>query len=253
MQAQCRNIQVNEGRANRSAPRALVTLAPRAYPLPAMKTIIIGDIHGCFDELLELLATIGAAEEDRVVSVGDLIDRGPKPVEVVRFFRDRPGALALRGNHEDKHLRIATGELTPAPSQALCKVQCGEAYDEILAYIATLPMYLDLPEAIVVHAGFDPNREPDQQLPNVLMRARWPGMKFGGDPVGWTARYQGEKPLVYGHTVFETPRVVGRTFGIDTGACHGQHLTAFVLPEGRLVSVAARENYWLTARQGGPA
>lgn len=215
-----------------------------------MRTIIIGDIHGCFDELVELLAVVGTTPHDRVVSVGDLIDRGPKPVEVVRFFRDRPGALALRGNHEDKHLRIATGELTPAPSQSICKEQCGEAYDEVLAYIGQLPMYLDLPEAMVVHAGYEPTRTPEEQLPNVLMRARWPGMKFGGDPVGWTERYQGTKPIVFGHTVFATPRVVGRTFGIDTGACHGDTLTALVLPEERLVSVRARENYWSLARQG---
>lgn len=231
--------------------RVLAIAKTRAYPIRSMKTIIIGDIHGCFDELLDLLATIGTTEEDRVVSVGDLIDRGPKPVEVIRFFRDRPGALALRGNHEDKHLRIATGELTPAPSQVICKEQCGPDYDEVLAYIAHLPMYLDLPEATVVHAGFDPARPADQQLPNVLMRARWPGMKFGGDPVGWTERYRGTKPVVFGHTVFETARVVGRTFGIDTGACHGQHLTALVLPQERLVSVRARENYWSQARKGG--
>src|SRR5262245_8483701 len=107
--------------------------------------IVIGDIHGCFDELHELLDRIGPSSEDTIVSVGDLIDRGPQPVGVVRFFRDMPNARAVMGNHEDKHLRIASEGLPASRSQLICREQAGDAYAEIIDYAAGLPLYLDLP------------------------------------------------------------------------------------------------------------
>ncbi|MBI2898073.1 MAG: metallophosphoesterase [Deltaproteobacteria bacterium] len=211
--------------------------------------IVIGDVHGCHDELRELCDQIGPGANDRIVSVGDLVDRGPDPVAVVRLFRDTPGAAAVMGNHEDKHLRAHRGELRPAPSQLICRRQAGDAYPEILDYAATLPPCLDLPEALIVHAGFEPDLPLSEQPRNVLLRATWPGEKgLGGDPQRWTARYRGDKPIVCGHTVFEKPRVVGRTFGIDTGVYRGGRLTALVLPEERLVSVRASADHWRATR-----
>lgn len=67
--------------------------------------IVIGDIHGCFDELQELLAKVAATSSDVIVSVGDLVDRGPEPGRVVEFFRTTPNTVVLMGNHERKHVR----------------------------------------------------------------------------------------------------------------------------------------------------
>ena len=80
----------------------------------AQRTIIVGDIHACWQELQRLLERCGRTSEDEVVSVGDLVDRGPEPAEVVRFFREDGNAIAILGNHEDRHVRIVDGELPPA-------------------------------------------------------------------------------------------------------------------------------------------
>mgnify|MGYP000931711560 CR=1 FL=1 len=60
-----------------------------------MNTLIIGDIHGCFDELVELCDRAGIGDGDVVVGVGDVVDRGPQPGEVVDFFRRREGSVVL--------------------------------------------------------------------------------------------------------------------------------------------------------------
>ena len=70
-----------------------------------MRTIVIGDIHGCFRELLELLAVVGITEADRLISLGDIVDRGADSVQVYDFLKNRPNTIVLMGNHERKHLR----------------------------------------------------------------------------------------------------------------------------------------------------
>lgn len=70
-----------------------------------MRTLIVGDIHGCYRELLELFDNAALGADDIVVSVGDLVDRGPDPAAVVRWFRAREHAVVLMGNHERKHVR----------------------------------------------------------------------------------------------------------------------------------------------------
>lgn len=219
----------------------------------ARRVIVIGDIHGCYDELCDLLGRLGPSADDLIVSVGDLVDRGPKPVEVVRFFRDAPNARAILGNHEDKHLRWASGELEPALGQIITKEQAGAAYGELLDYFATLPLLLDLPEAIVVHAGYEPGLEflPQAELAkrrNVPLRAKPPGARgISGDLEIWASRVVGvgERPVVCGHhAVGPKPAIFGdRVYCIDTAVAHGGRLTALVLPCREIVSVKARADH----------
>ncbi len=89
----------------------------------------MGDIHACWDEFRRLLEACGRRAEDEVVSIGDLVDRGPDPLPVVEFFMNDPNAAAILGNHEDKHIRTRTGELQPALSQQIAKLQMGASYD----------------------------------------------------------------------------------------------------------------------------
>jgi hypothetical protein len=212
--------------------------------------IVIGDIHGCADELADLLDRVGPSAEDTIVGLGDLVDRGPRPVAVVERFRDDPRCRAILGNHEDKHLRWQRGELAPALSQTICREQAGAAYADMVAWFATLPLYLDLAEALIVHAGYEPDLPLEQQPRNVLLRCKWPGEHgLGGDPMRWIGRYRGERPVVYGHIVhWRSPRIEGRTFGIDTGVYCDGTLTALLLPSEKLVSVPARANHWPRVR-----
>jgi len=218
-----------------------------------MRTLIIGDIHGCYDELRDLFDAVALAADDRVVSVGDLVDRGPQPGEVVRWFRERAGAVVIMGNHERKHVRQVFSY-----SQEITRLQLGDGYADACAWMRGLPYYFEMPEVRVVHAALIPGVPLAEQPEHVLagttsgeaeLRARG----FGGDGAGgwWHEHYTDAVPVVFGHHVVGPEPLVreGKVYGIDTGACHGHRLTALSVPEFRLYSVPARADHWAhTAR-----
>ena len=92
-----------------------------------MKQLIIGDIHGCYDELQDLLDKAELTSEDQIISIGDMVDRGPKSAESLNFFRTTPNALSIQGNHERKHVRSFRGQTEAAASQVITRAQIGEA------------------------------------------------------------------------------------------------------------------------------
>src|SRR4051812_17971392 len=120
------------------------------------RTIIIGDIHGCFDELQELLAAVVTTADDEIIAIGDIVDRGPQSERVLEFFRDRPRARSIMGNHERKHIRSARGEIPAALSQRIVRDELGERYPQLLAFMQMFPRYLELSDAILVHGFWEP-------------------------------------------------------------------------------------------------
>lgn len=208
-----------------------------------MKTFVIGDIHGCYDELLALLEQMNVQEHDRIISVGDIVDRGPKSPEVYRYFKNRENALVLMGNHERKHQK---GVLNYA--QEIVKLQFGSEYPEFLSWIRSLPYYEELPEALIVHAAFEHDQAIEKQREDVLCGST-SGDRYLQDkyPEGtyWTAYYAGQKTILYGHHVVgDSPEQINNTIGIDTGCCHGGKLTAIELPGFIVHQVQAKKDYW---------
>lgn len=223
------------------------------------RTIIIGDIHGCRDELLDLLAAIGHVAGDRVISVGDMVVRGPDPAGTVELLRSL-GALAVRGNHEERVIRASDGHaLHPAVSD-MTRIAAYALRAEHIEWFRSLPLWLDLPEhnARVVHAGVVPEIPIERQAKEVLMTVRCIG--HGGKPVSkregkpWGKLYRGPPHIVFGHNAQEEPQIHKWATGIDTGCVYGGRLTAMVLlaeqsvpPRGSLrdvlVSVRARRAY----------
>jgi serine/threonine protein phosphatase 1 len=98
-----------------------------------MRTIVIGDIHGCYAELQELFLQVDLADRDLVVSLGDIVDRGADSVKMYDLLSRRPNTIVLMGNHERKHLRI-----TLSYSQEIVKLQFGDRYDEFLTWVKVL-------------------------------------------------------------------------------------------------------------------
>ena len=94
-----------------------------------MRKFVIGDIHGCYDELMELIEMIGLTDEDWLISLGDIVDRGNKSKEVYEYFLNRPNSLVLMGNHERKHQNKILSY-----AQEIVKVQFGSDYDEFLKW-----------------------------------------------------------------------------------------------------------------------
>jgi hypothetical protein len=235
------------------------------------RTIVIGDVHGCLEELDELLASLAVRRHrDRLVFLGDLVDRGPDPVGVVRRVREL-GAECLHGNHEDKHVRWARhqararrepGYRNPMRSMR-AEEQAANARlrDDDIAWLASLPAFLDLGDWIAVHAGIEPGRPLHAQKRAALCRVRWVDhrglMSTGNDAteqpegsVRWAEAWRGPQHVVYGHHVLsrEMPLVDRREDGVecwalDTGCCFGGRLSALVLPERTLVQVEARAQY----------
>jgi serine/threonine protein phosphatase 1 len=148
----------------------------------------------------------------------------------------------LAGNHEKKHLK---GVLNYA--QEITKLQLGEQYADFLAWAENLACYHETEDAIIVHAAFEHDMPLEKQNTEVLCGTtageRYLEKKY---PEGlWTAHYAGEKPIIYGHHVTgDAPEVVGKTFGIDTGCCHGGYLTAIELPSFAVHQVQARQDHW---------
>jgi serine/threonine protein phosphatase 1 len=204
--------------------------------------IVIGDIHGCFVELKRLLVEVGESPDDVLVSVGDLVDRGPESPEVVRYFRERPNTHVIVGNHERKHIR---GIFSYA--QEITRLQFGGEYEDAVQWMRSLPYFLELDTAIVVHAALMPERGLTEQKEEILCGSTSGEKELEGLCVGanWYELYAGPKPVIFGHRVVDEPFIrPPLIYGIDTGACHGGRLTALILPDFRLVSVTARADHW---------
>ncbi len=211
------------------------------------RTFVIGDIHGCWHELQDLLEAAAITSEDRVIGLGDLVDRGPCPGEVVDFFRTRPNSVALMGNHERKHVR---GILSY--SQQVTRQQLGEAYADAVSWMAGLPYHFEDDGLRLVHFGHFPGT-PLDEVPEAVRAGTTAGERALRERYGevpWWEHYADEKPIAFGHRVFAQGALVhdGRAFGLDTGVCHGHALTGLLLPERRLVSVPGRADHWKAVR-----
>ena len=220
-----------------------------------VKRLIIGDIHGCLAELNDLFDAAGLAADDEIIAIGDIVDRGPDSPAVLQFFQQTSNAQSLIGNHERKHVRSHRGEIRPALSQLIARRQIGEdAYEQACRFMDSLPRFIELPEAILVHGFFEPGLPLAEQRDTVVV-----GTLSGEHHLAkqydrpWYELYDGDKPLIVGHHDYlgsgEPLICDDKVFGIDTGCCHGGRLTGLLLPEFRLVSVPSRRDYWTELQQ----
>lgn len=235
------------------------------------RTIVIGDVHGCLEELVELMEELDVKSSDKLVFLGDLIDRGPMPVETVRFVRELECGVVL-GNHEEKCVRWhrhearrrETGKPNPMrPPSPDRQKQWEGLSEEDLEWMRKLPLTLELaPSWIAVHGGFEP-KPLGQQRADRIIRMRYldektreptPLDKDLEQPPGtvyWTELWDQPHSVVYGHAVHgSSPRVDWRSdvqdassgavqfnprtwcIGVDTGCCFGGMLTALVTDDG---------------------
>ncbi len=219
-----------------------------------MQTLIIGDIHGCYFELQALLDKAGLSDGDSIISLGDFVDRGPETPQVLGFFRHTPNTRALMGNHERKHVRAARHEVKLAISQHISRQQFGGAYKDAVTWLGGLPLFLELPEAILVHGYLEPGLPLAEQNPSVVCGT------MGGDKIlreryerPWYEYEHRDKPVIVGHynyTDSDQPFIYqDRVFGLDTDCVHGKMLSGLLLPSFRIVSVPSRGDLWRQVRR----
>jgi hypothetical protein len=217
----------------------------------APRTIFIGDVHGCLDELEALLRKLAVRSDDHVVFVGDLVAKGPDSQGVVALVREM-GADAVLGNHDDavlRYRRAMKGGPEPRlrPGHLAVAKRLSEADWQ---WLENLRLVLELPELDinVVHAGVLPQLPIEAQPREVLLtirtlRADGTGSARIDDGPLWAELYRGPRHIVFGHNAITGLQQTPHATGLDTGCVYGKELTALVLPERKLVRVAARRAY----------
>ena len=216
------------------------------------RTLIVGDVHGCLEELEDLLEESGWEEDDQLVLVGDLVAKGPDSLGVIRLMREMR-ARAVRGNHDQHCLKWwdakCAGDELPELKPAHQRV-ADELEAEDWRWLAALPLWIELPEhdALVVHAGLLPDLPLEEQDPYDLMNMRsilddgTPSRSYEeGTP--WAAVWPGPRLVVFGHDAVRGLQNRPHSVGLDTGCVYGGWLTGLWVPRRDLVSVPARGTY----------
>lgn len=230
---------------------------------------IIGDVHGCYEELCALLDKLGYAVDAqqhtatppqgrKAIFLGDLCDRGPQSVDVLRLVMGMVAAgtaLCVPGNHEAKLLKKLQGgktQLTHGMELTMAELE-GETpafVEQVTAFLDGLISHyvLDGGRLVVAHAGI---KEKYQGRSSGRVRS----FCLYGDTTGetdeyglpvrlpWAEDYRGKAKVIYGHTPSAQVQAINNTFCIDTGCVFGGKLTAYRYPEGELAQVDARAQY----------
>jgi hypothetical protein len=212
------------------------------------RVIAVGDIHGCAHEFEALIEKLKLTRHDRLILLGDLVNRGPDSTGVIALAR-RYAHRALMGNHE---LRLLNYRKTGDPSHLkksdyLTLAQLSSAD---WSYLERMPLTFELPEyqTVLVHAGFLPDRLWWQQPARVVTRIQVIGPD--GEPSKsatyphlphWSEQWKGPPYVIYGHTPRPEPKKSKWSLGIDTGCAKGGALTACILPGRELVQVQSAE------------
>lgn len=211
------------------------------------RTLVVGDLHGCYDELMALLGVAKFGADDRVVCVGDLVTKGLKSREVLELFMSDARFTSVLGNHDRALLAYWRGERKKKklkPAQRRCAKELKDGRDAYAAFLETLPKYVDLGSHVVVHAGLRPGVALAEQSIEDLTELR----TLGEEPASregtpWYEVYDGEKFALFGHWPAAQPRRGPRALGLDTGCVYGHRLTAYVVETGELHSVEALRAY----------
>jgi protein phosphatase len=239
---------------------------------------VIGDVHGCADELESLLALLGYAvgetgtwshpEGRKAVFVGDLVDRGPRVPDVLRIVMamvQADAAIAVPGNHDLKLVRKLRGkdvQITHGLAESLAQLEpeTNEFRTGVADFLDGLVSHFVLDEGrlVVAHAGM--KQEMQGRGSGKVREFALYGETTGetdefGLPIryNWAAEYRGPAHVVYGHTPVPDSEWLNRTINLDTGCVFGGRLTALRWPEKEIVSVPAARVYAEPSRPFLPA
>lgn len=211
------------------------------------RTIVVGDVHGCFDELVTLVERVGLTASDRLVCVGDLVVKGEKSREVLELFMNDGRFSSVLGNHDRALLEYWQGlrkEKELKPTQKKCLKQLADGRERYAAYLDSLPAYLELGAHVVIHAGLRPGVPLAEQTIDDLTELRTLGPdRTSREGTPWYEVYDGEKIALFGHWPLSPPRRGPRAIGLDTGCVYGYRLTAYVIETGEFYSAHALRAY----------
>ena len=210
-----------------------------------MHTLIVGDVHGCLNELEALLVEARLSPRtDQLIFVGDLVAKGPDSRGVVKLAR-KWKAKSVRGNHDAHVLLYRRGKASEMRNHHL---EVAKSLDEAdWKYLEAMPLWLRLPGIIVVHAGLVPGIPLEAQEEDSLLNMRsltpngkkWSKRIEGGEP--WASKWPGPERVVFGHDAVRGLQQYPHALGLDTGCVYGKKLTALLLPANQLISVPSQK------------
>lgn len=206
-------------------------------------TLIIGDVHGCVDELDALVASV---RPEHVVLVGDLFTKGPDPVGVWDRVRDG-GWQAVRGNHDQRLIDYVDGARPSDRTAKRCVRALRRSGTAWLDALRALPYTLQIEGWTVVHAGLHPSGALDRTTHDMMLSMRrWP--LDDPDAPHWHAQYTGTRRVVFGHDAVRGLVRVARDgapllVGLDTGCVYGGALSGYLPAHDRVVQIPARRVY----------
>lgn len=248
---------VNSPYGGKLGPRLVESVVERARQRQP-RVIAVGDVHGCVDELQDLLRQCDYSPGDVVVFLGDLVCKGPDSVAVVQMAREI-GAIGVRGNHDFEvirwHQAIKSGVDPPVVgSEHFHIASCLNKAD--MKWMYSLPWYISSKDlgCLFVHAGFVSGIRLAKQNPRLMMNMRSilpdgtvTSKFFNNWP--WARLWDGPQTVLFGHDADRGLQQYEHALGLDTGCVYGGRLTACILPEKRLVSVSARKEYFKYRRK----
>ena len=218
-----------------------------------MRTIFMGDIHGCAEEFSELLKAVDFSRgHDRLLLTGDAFTKGPDPLAVWRLIGEYRAEMVM-GNHDAEllmglraHLSGKAGGLKP--NQQRCLDALMPVVADVMPWLEALPLYIEEKRFLLVHAGINPERELGGTSRDEFLAIRtWPPIK-GIEGPRWHDAYRPIRPLlVFGHdapgglVVKRGKDQMPYLIGLDTGCVYGHCLSAYVLEEDRIAQVDSRQ------------
>lgn len=203
------------------------------------KNLIIGDVHGCGDELEDLISQ--THQDHNLICIGDLFDRAPQGVKVWELIQ-KYNITCLLGNHEIKMLSFLKKERDWLPPNYYHFLNAfSEKYHLIglVDFLERLPRLLDLGSCIAVHAAVDVTSPLSEDK----------GINcYGYKNDLWPNNYKGEQLVVYGHKVFQPPLVKLNSIGIDTAACNGGCLTGYCPEDAKFYTAKSKSDYFTSIK-----
>ncbi|MEH7307230.1 polynucleotide kinase-phosphatase [Neobacillus drentensis] len=238
----------------------------------------IGDIHGCFEEFLEILSKLGYIENEegyfnhpagrKILSLGDVMSRGPRSIETMQFFQKHVTAglaYMIDSNHgwkiarwlDGKNVKLAHGDENVKAEFDEYEIKFGKEESERLKeqirdlLLEAKPHYIiqknGVNVAVAVHAGIK-DHYIGKQSPRISDFCRYgdtDGIDENGKPIrkDWSMAHKSSELILWGHDPRQQPLLVNNTLNIDQGVVFGGSLTAFCFPERKFVSVNAKKDY----------
>lgn len=202
------------------------------------RSLFIGDVHGCFKEFAQIIDDFGFVKgSDTLYQTGDIINKGPSALECIQLTQEL-GIQCVLGNHEARLLKTLDTPKLKWTEKERERIKRIKNIDYIYSVISKWPLWIDTPEALLVHAGIEPHVEKLEDMnPDILLSIRL----WNDQP--WYELVKWPKTIVFGHWAKKGFLNLPGFIGLDSGCVYGKSLSAWCPEEERFYSVPAQKVY----------